>query len=79
MAMRQPTNSPGVAAGNRKGSTVSASAKRICTPPYWGMGKAMVSTAYTAASMAARVRSRTENLDIKKPPFSSLENGGTYF
>jgi hypothetical protein len=71
-----PTNRPGVAAGKRKGRTVRASDIRIWMPVKAGMGRTRVRVAYTAARRAARVRSWTENLRIKKPPFSCLENAG---
>ena len=71
-----PTNRPGVAAGKRKGRTVRASDMRIWMPVKAGMGRTRVRVAYTAARRAARVRSWTENLRIKKPPFSCLENAG---
>ena len=45
LARKQPTVRPGMASGNRKGSTVMASATRNWIGPYWGMGSARVSTA----------------------------------
>ena len=44
-ARKQPTARPGMASGNRKGSTVMASATRNWTPMYCGMGRIRVAAA----------------------------------
>ena len=56
LAMIHPTNSPGMAAGVKNGSTVSASENRIWTSPKLSGANTSVRTTYTAAMAAPCTR-----------------------